>query len=596
MVRLKSNQNRFINLYRFFCIFTLNFTTMKKYILFLLLSIAGYGQTSTGQEQEFPYGILVPVSVLQTVTAPTYFATFGSTGVLGKAVNSTDLLTNDSTVTGATTTDALNTLNTTKAGKSEVVLKTDTEGARLDNSLTPIYGWGDSLTEGSGGTPYPTTLQSLTTFTVTNKGVGGDTSTQIKTRFLAEPANFGKSVIIWAGRNNYTDPTTVKADIASMVASLGHTRYLIVSVLNGDFGTYERIGGAGYIFITQLNADLKALYGDKYVEVREFLVSQHNQTAQDLLDFADDIPPTSLRSDAIHLNSAGYTKVAEFLNKKLGILYNQDYYLQSKDLAYYSVQNQNAITQTGSFKISGAGTVGSLTSLGDLNVSVNSTFMGNSFIAGTLGIGTGAPSRKLSVEDSGSVYLSLNDNTNSKYSIGSDSNGLVFFNDTASGYLGAFAKATGNLLIGTLDDSTGAKLRVNGAINATSYTGTATLTGTPTAPTATAGTSTTQIATTKFVQDAKALTVRKISTNTTLADSDNGTVILLTASCTVTLPNGLMSGFNVSFSTATGATLTYALGGSVTLINNAGTTMAQNLSHTIVNTGTSNEYLTAGSL
>jgi len=92
------------------------------------------------------------------------------------------------------------------------------------------------------------------------------------------------------------------------------------------------------------------------------------------------------------------------------------------------------------------------------------------------------------------------------------------------------------------------------------------------------------------------LTVRKISSNTTLANSDNGTVILLTASCTVTLPNGLMSGFNVSFETQAGVTMTYALGGSVTLINNVGTTMAEKLSHTIVNTGTSNEYLTAGSL
>ncbi len=92
------------------------------------------------------------------------------------------------------------------------------------------------------------------------------------------------------------------------------------------------------------------------------------------------------------------------------------------------------------------------------------------------------------------------------------------------------------------------------------------------------------------------LKVRKISTNTTLADSDNGTIILLTSSCTVTLPNGLMSGFNCSFSTQAGVTMTYALGGSVTLINNAGTTMAEKLSHTIVNTGTSNEYLCAGSL
>jgi len=92
------------------------------------------------------------------------------------------------------------------------------------------------------------------------------------------------------------------------------------------------------------------------------------------------------------------------------------------------------------------------------------------------------------------------------------------------------------------------------------------------------------------------IAVRKISTNTTLADSDNGKVILLTASCTVTLPNGLMNGFNCSFSTLAGVTMTYALGGSVTLLNNTGTTMAEKLSHTIVNTGVSNEYLTAGSL
>jgi hypothetical protein len=120
------------------------------------------------------------------------------------------------------------------------------------------------------------------------------------------------------------------------------------------------------------------------------------------------------------------------------------------------------------------------------------------------------------------------------------------------------------------------------------------LIGTPTAPTATAGTSTTQIATTAFVQETKKITVRKISTATTLADSDNGKVILLTGSCTVTLPNGLMNGFNVSFATQAGATLTYSLGGSVTLINNTGTVMGEMSSHTLVNTGTTNEYLTVG--
>ena len=119
-------------------------------------------------------------------------------------------------------------------------------------------------------------------------------------------------------------------------------------------------------------------------------------------------------------------------------------------------------------------------------------------------------------------------------------------------------------------------------------------TGTPTAPTATVGTNTTQIATTAFVQETKKITVRKVSTNITLADSDNATVILLTASATITLPNGLMNGFNASFATQTGATLTYSLGGSVVLINNALTSMPELSSHTIVNTGVANEYLTVG--
>ncbi len=55
----------------------------------------------------------------------------------------------------------------------------------------------------------------------------------------------------------------------------------------------------------------------------------------------------------------------------------------------------------------------------------------------------------------------------------------------------------GNVGIGTTSPSQ--KLSVNGSVSATSYTGSATLTGTPTAPTAAPGTNTTQIATTEFV-------------------------------------------------------------------------------------------------
>ncbi|MNG66028.1 GDSL-like Lipase/Acylhydrolase [compost metagenome] len=234
------------------------------------------------------------------------------------------------------------------------------EAQRFDFSLSQVLAWGDSLTIGSGGggTTYPSALSVLTNFTISNKGVGGETSTQIKNRLVAEPLNYSKSVIIWAGRNNYTDPTTVKADIATMISTIGHTRYLVLSILNGDFAS-EYINQTNYNIIVQLNNDLQALYGEKYIDIRKLLVNAHNQTAQDLIDFANDIPPTSLRSDQIHLNAAGYTKVAEFINQRLGWLYNYNGYIQSKDLQYYTdilgVRNQTFNPQNTVAWIGGGG-------------------------------------------------------------------------------------------------------------------------------------------------------------------------------------------------------------------------------------------------
>jgi len=56
---------------------------MKKILLFLLLSIVAYGQTSTGQEQSFPYGILNESS--QNITNPNTLVTQGADGTYGKA-------------------------------------------------------------------------------------------------------------------------------------------------------------------------------------------------------------------------------------------------------------------------------------------------------------------------------------------------------------------------------------------------------------------------------------------------------------------------------------------------------------------------------
>lgn len=177
-----------------------------------------------------------------------------------------------------------------------------------------IAAWGDSLTAGTGGTPYPLTLAGLRTAAVDNLGIGGETSTQIRTRMVADTARASYYTIIWAGRNNYTDPTTVKADIAAMVAALTTTKYVVLAVLNGEDPS-EYSGAGNYTLITTLNSDLAALYPAHYIDVRAQLVALYNPgLPQDVIDHGHDIPPTSLRSDLLHLNTAGYTAVANMVS------------------------------------------------------------------------------------------------------------------------------------------------------------------------------------------------------------------------------------------------------------------------------------------
>lgn len=207
------------------------------------------------------------------------------------------------------------------------------EATRLSNAYITIVCWGDSLTQGAGSTgglSYPTRLANATTYTVINKGVGGETSTQIKDRMIADTGNYDKTVIIWAGRNNAGDTTTVKSDIAAMVSALGHQRYLVMGILNGDYSS-EWNTGVTYPKIIGLNNSLSKIYGKRYVPIREILISMHDGSAQDLIDVGRDIVPASLRSDNIHLNDKGYQIVEETNYQRLGIALGQEGYLQSKD-------------------------------------------------------------------------------------------------------------------------------------------------------------------------------------------------------------------------------------------------------------------------
>lgn len=174
-----------------------------------------------------------------------------------------------------------------------------------------VVAWGDSLTAGVGEIPWPEQFSSLSGVSTLNRGVSGDTSTQILTRFLAEPATFNDFTVIWAGRNNYTEPNTVMSDIALMVSTLTTSNYFILGAINGNYGGYESIGGTGYSFITELNSNLASAYGSRFIDIRTSLMNSYDPfSSQDMSDLARDIVPSSLRSDNIHLNADGYAVVA----------------------------------------------------------------------------------------------------------------------------------------------------------------------------------------------------------------------------------------------------------------------------------------------
>lgn len=174
-------------------------------------------------------------------------------------------------------------------------------------AYTNVDAWGDSLTFSA----YPSLLSDILGIPVSNQGVAGQTSTQIKTRFLAATDKFADTAIIWAGQNNPSNPAVVLSDIAAMVAAMTPPkRFFVLSVLNGNYPGNEK-GGSGYANIMAINGALAATYPGHYIDVRQPLIDAYDpNNPQDVIDHDRDIIPSSLRVDKIHLTSAGYQIVA----------------------------------------------------------------------------------------------------------------------------------------------------------------------------------------------------------------------------------------------------------------------------------------------
>lgn len=176
------------------------------------------------------------------------------------------------------------------------------------NQIKAISGWGDSVI-GTNSIDVIGWFRRYYGLNHTSAGLddwhsySGQSSSYVKTQFLAASSQHSdKVIVIWVGHNAF-NRTTVKSDIAAMVADLSHTRYVIVSLING---TANPVGVGYYAEMMACNADLAALYPGHYVDVRAALIAAYDPgTPQDVTDVANDIVPSTLRADAIHLNAKG---------------------------------------------------------------------------------------------------------------------------------------------------------------------------------------------------------------------------------------------------------------------------------------------------
>lgn len=155
--------------------------------------------------------------------------------------------------------------------------------------------WGDSYTQGVGssipygGAPFGVTKPFLrygwigylwskasNAMNIFNFGIGGQNSTQIATRMLADTLHVDDNVVIWSGRNDIPPsggsvPAAVVTNIQNMVAHLGsNQRYLILSVVNFPA---EVAGTDKYNSIIGLNALLASTFPGNYLDIRTLLVT-----------------------------------------------------------------------------------------------------------------------------------------------------------------------------------------------------------------------------------------------------------------------------------------------------------------------------------
>ncbi|MBY5821499.1 SGNH/GDSL hydrolase family protein [Rhizobium leguminosarum] len=148
---------------------------------------------------------------------------------------------------------------------------------------------------------------------VANAGIGGQTSTQVCDRSIADQNNFDRAHVFFCGTNGPDAGHTVLGDIQAAVAAMpAGTKFLVLPSFNSS---NEPVGSAGYINKMANNAAVAAAFPDNWLDIRSMIIALQapGQPYQDGTAYADDVISAALRADGLHLNALGVSLYAGFI-------------------------------------------------------------------------------------------------------------------------------------------------------------------------------------------------------------------------------------------------------------------------------------------
>lgn len=205
-------------------------------------------------------------------------------------------------------------------GGAEIVL---TEG---------VAHYGDSMAEGSSGggaeNAYNAFRPTLTRYmsamglptAALNSAVGGESSTQALTRWLARSTHYRYN-IWWAGRNDISVPATPIANAAAAVADLAPGEVLLIFSVHPINDGTENSGSTNHNKILEINAGLAALANGTtvfYVDtLAEFMFAGALDHSPDTTATGNGCPAVTLTADGLHPNSLGYDVVARTVFRRI---------------------------------------------------------------------------------------------------------------------------------------------------------------------------------------------------------------------------------------------------------------------------------------